>query len=70
VSDRRYVADDRVFYVVKRRAKEMIPSWEKGNPILWFSWEQRGSERDYLATGVKTLWEAEKPINKICGITG
>jgi hypothetical protein len=66
-----FTADGRRFFAVKRRVREMLPSWEgKGNPMLWFSWEQKGSERDYLACGVKTLYEAQRPIDKICDITG
>lgn len=69
--DYRFVAGDRVFFVVRRHVKEMMRSYEgRGNPSLWYSWEELDDERDYLACGVRTMREAQKPIDKICGITG
>lgn len=68
---RRFVAGDRTFYLVQRRVRDIEKSWEgQGNPKRWFSWEQVGDERHYLARGVKTMREAQKPIDKTCGITG
>lgn len=69
--DYAFTADGRKFFAVKRRAKDMLPGWEgRGNPWLWFSWEQKDDERDYLACGVGTLREAQQPIDKLCEITG
>jgi hypothetical protein len=66
-----FTADGRRFFAVKQRVRKILPLWEgKGNPMLWFSWEQKGDERHYLTSGVKTLYEAQRPIDKICGITG
>lgn len=51
------------YVVVRRHAREMIPSWDGcGNPWLWFSWEQKTGVRDYLACGVKTLREAKESL--------
>ena len=66
-----FAADGRRFCAVRRRVRDMIPGYEgRGNPWLWFSWEDVGGERDYLACGVATLREAQEPIDTACGITG
>lgn len=73
MTERHYAfsADGRCFFAVRKRVRDMM-EWEgRGNPWLWFSWEVLANgERDYLACGVRTLREAQEPIDKLCGITG
>jgi len=67
----KYVADDRIFYAAKIRKQTAEPDHPSpNNPLLWYSWELKQGEREYLTKGVKTLREAQQPIDKICGITG
>lgn len=71
MADRMYTSGERRFFAVRRRVREMIPSWEgTGNPWRWFSWEVVDGHRDYLACGVDTLRDAQRPIDDACGITG
>lgn len=72
MGDRMYTLGERRFFAARRRARSILPAWEgRGNPWRWFSWEVLpDGERDYLACGVDTLREAQRPIDEACGITG
>lgn len=57
----------KIFYASQEKVRDIIPDWQgKGNPKLWFSWEElENNRKEYLANGVKTLREAQDCIEKV-----
>lgn len=56
---------DRIFYLIKRKARSISCYAGPGNPTLWFSFEQIGDSRNYLCCGSTNKSEAQRPIDKI-----
>lgn len=57
---------NRRFIVERCRVRKHLPWWEgKGNPWLWFSYEQLGSSRAWFACGTTTMREAWDAITDL-----